>query len=94
MMWRYFDDQPAPAEAWIAIHDLFKHAEKSSLLYERVMLYPTMTKPVDIAASMAGGLMLSTVQKENYNPTEIHIVSRLLFDWVRQIGFGKGICTK
>lgn len=89
MMWRYFDDQPAPAEAWTAIHDLFKHAEKSSLLYERVMLYPTMTKPVDIATSMAGGLMLSTLQKENYNPTEIHIVSRLLFDWVRQIGFEK-----
>ncbi|OYZ07630.1 MAG: hypothetical protein B7Y32_02600, partial [Methylophilales bacterium 16-45-7] len=37
MMWRYFDDQPAPAEAWLAIHDLFKHAEKSSLLNERTL---------------------------------------------------------
>lgn len=89
MMWRYFDDQPAPSEAWTQVHEVFKYAEKSSLLYERVLLYPTMTKPVDLATLMASGLMLSTLQKENYNPTEIHIVSRLLFDWVRQIRFEK-----
>lgn len=89
MMWRYFDDQPAPAEAWTGTYDLFKYAEKSSILYERVLLYPNVSKPVDIAVLMAGGLMLSTLQRENYNPTEIHIVSRLLFDWVRQVHFEK-----
>lgn len=89
MKWRYFDDQPAPAEGWYQVHELFKRAEKSSLLYERVLLYPTMTKPVDIATLMANGLMLSTLQKENYNPNELHIVSKLLFDWVRQISFEK-----
>lgn len=89
MMWRYFDDQPPPADAWMAIHDLFKYAEKSSILYERVMLYPDAKKPVDMAVLMVNGLMLSTLQKENYNPVEIHIVSRLLNDWVRQATFEK-----
>lgn len=87
LMWRYFDDQPAPTDAWNTIHTLFKHAEKSSLLYERVMMYPDAKKPVDMAVLMVGGLMLSTLQKENYNAAEIHIVSRLLFDWVRQAHF-------
>jgi hypothetical protein len=89
MMWRYFDDQAAPAEAWSVIFDLFKHAEKSSLLNERLLLYPQAKKPVDMAVLMVGGLMLSTLQKENYNTNEIHIVSRLLTDWVRQASFEK-----
>jgi len=89
MMWRYFDDQPPPADAWMAIHDLFKYAENSSILYERVMLYPDVKKPVDMAVLMVNGLMLSTLQKENYNAVEIHIVSRLLNDWVRQVMFEK-----
>lgn len=89
MKWRYFDDQAAPADAWHQVHEVFKRAEKSSLLYQRVLLYPAMTKPVDMATLMASGLMLSTLQKENYNPNEIHIVSKLLFDWVRQISFEK-----
>lgn len=89
MMWRYFDDQPAPADAWIAIHHVFKYAENSSMLYERVMLYPDAKKPVDMAVLMVNGLMLSTLQKENYNPVELHIVSRLLNDWVRQTSFEK-----
>ncbi len=89
MMWRYFDDQVAPVEAWSTIHGLFKYAEKSSLLNERVLLYPHIKKPVDISVLMTVGLMLSTLQKENYNATEIHIVSRLLLDWVRQISFEK-----
>lgn len=89
MKWRYFDDQVAPADAWHQVHEVFKRAEKSSFLYQRVLLYPAMTKPVDMATLMASGLMLSTLQKENYNPNEIHIVSKLLFDWVRQISFEK-----
>jgi hypothetical protein len=52
-------------------------------------LYTDAKKPVDIAVLMVGGLMLSTLQKENYNAVEIHIVSKLLFDWVRQANFEK-----
>lgn len=89
MMWRYFDDQPPPADAWMAIHDVFKYAENSSILYERVMLYPDAKKPVDMAVLMVHGLMLGTLQKESYTALELNIVSKLLSDWVTAATFEK-----
>lgn len=87
LMWRYFDSQPTPPDAWMVIHGLFKDAENSSILYQHVMLYPDAKKPVDMAMLMANGLMLSTLQHGDYSPLEIHIVYRLLSDWQRQAAF-------
>ncbi|HEY0563387.1 MAG TPA: hypothetical protein VGD04_08665 [Methylophilus sp.] len=86
-MWRYFDDFAAPADTWSKIHYLFKMAEKSTLMNERVMLYPESSQATDFASLMVGGLMLSTLQKGNYNPVEIHIVSKLMADWVTSSTF-------
>lgn len=89
MLWRYYDDQIAPPMAWTIVHDLFKRAENSSVLYRRVRLYPNSKRLVDAAVLIANGLMLSTLQNESYSPAELNIISKLLTDWVRQVSFEK-----
>ncbi len=93
MMWRYFDDQPAPADAWSKAHYLFKIAEKSSLLSERVMLYPQNKSATDFASIYACGLMLGTLKNGNYQAVEFHLTVKLLFDWIREAHFDKAYAS-
>ncbi|MDX1914690.1 MAG: hypothetical protein SFU55_03830 [Methylophilus sp.] len=93
MMWRYFDDQPAPAEAWSKAHYLFKIAEKSSLLRERVILYPQDKSATDFASLYAGGLMLGTLKNGNYQAAEFHLTAKLLFDWIREAHLEKAYAS-
>jgi hypothetical protein len=83
LMWRYFDDQPAPVDTWRQVNKLFRYAESSTLLNDRIVLFQQESKVTDFSSLYVAGLMLSTMQKGNYNASEIHIVSSLLFTWAQ-----------
>jgi hypothetical protein len=83
LMWRYFDEQPAPVNTWTQVNKLFKYAENSTLLNDRVVLFQQDGKATDFASLFVAGLMLSTMQKGNYNASEIHIASEILMAWTQ-----------
>jgi hypothetical protein len=83
LMWRYFDDQPAPVDTWKQVNKLFRYAENSTLLNDRIVLFQQEDKVTDFSSLYVAGLMLSTMQKGNYSASEIHIVSTILFTWAQ-----------
>ena len=83
LKWRYFDDQPAPLGTWHQVNKIFKYAENSTLLNDRVVLYRHEGTVTDFSSLYVTGLMLSTMQKGNYNASEIHLASNILSTWVQ-----------
>jgi hypothetical protein len=83
LMWRYFDDQPAPMDTWHQVNKMFKYAENLTLLNDRVVLYRQEGTVTDFSSLYVAGLMLSTMQKGNYNAAEIYLAANILSTWVQ-----------
>lgn len=79
--WRYFDDQAAPIDTWANVHKIIRIAESLPVMNKGLFLYDSQQAATSIASLLERGLMLDTLQKENYTPAQFEITDRVLKAW-------------
>jgi len=79
--WRYFDDQPAPAGMWSAVHNVIKLAENLAIMNKNLFMYNFHRKETSIAAILKLGFMMDTLHKGNYSRLQIQLTEQVLKIW-------------
>ena len=79
--WRYFDDQPAPADTWSHVCNVIKYAEKLAILNTNLFVYDFHRKETCLAAILERGFMMDILQKSNYNRLQLQIAEQILKQW-------------
>ena len=79
--WRYFDDQPAPAGMWSAVHNVIRLAENLAIMNKNLFVYNFHRKETSIATILKLGFMMDTLHKGNYSRLQIQLTEQVLKIW-------------
>lgn len=79
--WRYFDDQPAPAGTWAAVHNVIRLAENLAIINKNLFMYSFDKNETSIATILKQGFMMDTLHKGNYSRVQIQLTEQILKEW-------------
>lgn len=82
--WRYYNFQSAPANAWFQISQLYRFAEKHSLLSAKIQAY-TELEPTSLAGAYIHACMLGTIESSSLKCQQIELVCAMLTAWTNKI---------
>ncbi len=81
MKWRYYSLESTTENAWLEIFELYKIAERESLLDSIVRLYPDEPE-INLSAAFIQACMLGSLDQSTLSKKHIEIISKLLHRWM------------
>lgn len=82
--WRYYNYQSAPANVWLQISQLYRYAEKQSLVNAKIQAYAEL-EPTSLASAYIHTCMLGTLERSSLKCGQIELASNVLTAWTAKI---------
>lgn len=82
--WRYYNYQSAPANVWLQISQLYRYAEKLSMVNAKIQPYAEL-EPTSLASAYIHVCMLGTLERSSLKCGQIELASNILTAWTGKI---------